>query len=125
VFPVHVRQGGHVAELEAPVGSTSLLVTVVPNNQNTKYSGGSAGARPLPPDQLKCNILKGTPLCSTIASLCLSHRLWAVLVDTLRREVCVDSEGEIAISSILSQNCIYPEVFCDMPQFLLKYPGIM
>ncbi|XP_021925024.1 band 4.1-like protein 5 isoform X7 [Zootermopsis nevadensis] len=45
-------------ELETAVGPTSLLVTVLPNNQNTKYSGCSAGARPLPPDQLKCNILK-------------------------------------------------------------------
>ncbi|PNF39448.1 Band 4.1-like protein 5 [Cryptotermes secundus] len=45
-------------DLEAAVGPTALLVTVVPNNQNAKYSGGSAGARPLPPDQLKCNILK-------------------------------------------------------------------
>lgn len=44
------------------MGPTSLLVTVVPNNQNAKYSGCSAGARPLPPDQLKCNILKGTML---------------------------------------------------------------
>ncbi|XP_069680570.1 band 4.1-like protein 5 isoform X2 [Periplaneta americana] len=45
-------------DMEAAVGPTSLLVTAVPNNQNSKYSGASAGARPLPPDQLKCNILK-------------------------------------------------------------------
>lgn len=45
-------------ELDAAVGPTSLLVTVVPNNQNTKYTGSSTGARPLLPDQLKCNILK-------------------------------------------------------------------
>jgi len=61
-------------ELDAVVGPTSLLVTVVPNNQNTKYTGGSTGARPLPPDQLKCNILKAkveeelkkTPLSSDL-----------------------------------------------------------
>jgi hypothetical protein len=55
-----------VTELDAVVGPTSLLVTVVPNNQNTKYTGGSTGARPLPPDQLKCNILKGTQLFSVV-----------------------------------------------------------
>lgn len=61
-------------ELDAVVGPTSLLVTVVPNNQNTKYTGGSTGARPLLPDQLKCNILKAkveeelkkTPLSSDL-----------------------------------------------------------
>ncbi|PSN44256.1 hypothetical protein C0J52_04841 [Blattella germanica] len=42
-------------DLEAAVGPSPLLVTTVPNNQNTKLS---TGARPLPPDQLKCNILK-------------------------------------------------------------------
>ncbi|KAJ9592429.1 hypothetical protein L9F63_015845, partial [Diploptera punctata] len=41
--------------------ATSLLVTSVPNNQNSKPS---TGARPLPPDQLKCNILKGTAFLS-------------------------------------------------------------
>jgi hypothetical protein len=96
------RQDGHVAELEAAVGSTSLLVTVVPNNQNTKYSGGSAGARPLPPDQLKCNILKGTCLCSATACLYLSRWLWAVRVHMLHSEACVVSEGEITVSGRVS-----------------------
>jgi hypothetical protein len=81
------------------VGSTSLLVTVVPNNQNVKYSGGSAGARPLPPDQLKCNILKGTRLCSAVA--CLSSWLWAVCVDMLHGDVFVVLEEEITISDYL------------------------
>lgn len=63
----------HVTELDAAVGPTSLLVTVVPNNQNTKYTGVSTGARPLPPDQLKCNILKGTHLFIVIlGALCFS-----------------------------------------------------
>jgi hypothetical protein len=73
------------------VGPTSLLVTVVPNNQNAKYSGGSAGARPLPPDQLKCNILKGTCLRSAVAC-CL-----AVCVGRLHSEVCVVLERERSI----------------------------
>jgi hypothetical protein len=105
-FFVDIKQDGRVADLEAAVGSTSLLVTVVPNNQNAKYSGGSAGARPLPPDQLKCNILKGTCLCSAVACLCLSRWLWAVCVHMLHGGVCVVSEGEISdylrIVSILS-----------------------
>lgn len=88
------------------MGSTSLLVTVVPNNQNAKYSGGSAGARPLPPDQLKCNILKGTCLCSAVACLYLSHWLWAVCVDMPHSDVCVILEGEksdyVRIASIVS-----------------------
>jgi len=70
-----------VTELDAVVGPTSLLVTVVPNNQNTKYTGGSTGARPLPPDQLKCNILKGTQLFSVVIfGLCVLAHIRARLL---------------------------------------------
>nr|CAD7462318.1 unnamed protein product [Timema tahoe] len=38
----------------------SLSEELLPNNQNSRFSNqlNSAGARPIPPDQLKCNILK-------------------------------------------------------------------
>ena len=73
-----------VTELDAVVGPTSLLVTVVPNNQNTKYTGGSTGARPLPPDQLKCNILKGTQCCYFWALCFGTHESKAVVVTVNR-----------------------------------------
>nr|CAD7196655.1 unnamed protein product [Timema douglasi] len=46
-------------ELES-LPSKCLSEELLPNNQNSRFSNGlnSAGARPIPPDQLKCNILK-------------------------------------------------------------------
>ncbi|CAG2055506.1 unnamed protein product, partial [Timema podura] len=46
-------------ELES-LPSKSLSEELLPNNQNSRFSNqlNSAGARPIPPDQLKCNILK-------------------------------------------------------------------
>nr|CAD7570641.1 unnamed protein product [Timema californicum] len=46
-------------ELES-LPSKCLREELLPNNQNSRFSNGlnSAGARPIPPDQLKCNILK-------------------------------------------------------------------
>nr|CAD7429589.1 unnamed protein product [Timema monikensis] len=86
-------------ELES-LPSKSLSEELLPNNQNSRFSNGlnSAGARPIPPDQLKCNILKAK-------------------ADELKKSTGDVNERNIEKSLISGQNIIYD---VGMVEFLQK-----